>query len=357
VSAELRAIQAVPMSVTAFVGEAPRGPLHTPVQVSSFAEFEQHFGGLDSSKELGYEVFQFFANGGTAAWIVRSPDNDGLLDALNSLDSMDGFGLLAMPSVTSPEVFSAAVAFCQRHRAFYIVDPPREAGGHSDLAKFLNTLGIGASPNAAIFYPWVKVPDPAEGGRLRLCAPSGSVAGVIARTDTERGVWKTPAGTEAHLHGVAQLASEVSAEDAAALNARAINCLRLFPPHGPVVWGSRTLAGADAQASEFKYIPVRRLALLIEQCLYRGTQWAVSEPNDEALWTQITASVGAFLDALFRQGAFAGATSTQAYFVKCGATTMTPQDLERGLLNIVIGFAPLRAAEFIVSRVVQKVSV
>lgn len=355
-SAERRAIQAVPMAVTAFVGQAPHGPLHTPMQVSSFAEFEQLFGGLDSSKELGYAVIQFFANGGTAAWIVRSPNNDGLLDGLNSLDSTDDVGIFAMPGVTSSEVISAAVAFCQRHQAFYIVDPPREAGGYSDLAQFLDTLGIGASPDAALFYPWVKVRDPADGGSLRLSAPSGSVAGVIARTDTERGVWKTPAGTEAHLNGVAQLGNDVSAADASGLNARAINCLRRFPSTGPVVWGSRTLAGADAQASAFKYIPVRRLALLIEQSLHRGTQWAAFEPNDEALWAQITASVGAFLEGLFRQGAFAGATTTQAYFVKCDATTMTAQDIERGVLNVVVGFAPLRAAEFIVLRVVQKVS-
>ena len=137
------------------------------------------------------------------------------------------------------------------------------------------------------------------------------------------------------------------------LNPLGVNCLRTFPAAGRVVWGARTLQGDDRLASEWKYVPVRRTALFIEESLYRGTQWVVFEPNDEPLWAQIRLNVGAFMQNLFRQGAFQGKTPAEAYFVKCDKETTTQNDINLGIVNIVVGFAPLKPAEFVVIKLQQ----
>jgi len=137
------------------------------------------------------------------------------------------------------------------------------------------------------------------------------------------------------------------------LNPIGVNCLRTFPVIGNVVWGARTLEGADLLASEWKYVPVRRLALFIEESLYRGTQWVVFEPNDEPLWAQIRLNVGAFMHNLFRQGAFQGTSPREAYFVKCDGETTTQNDIDLGIVNILVGFAPLKPAEFVIIKIQQ----
>jgi phage tail sheath protein FI len=183
--------------------------------------------------------------------------------------------------------------------------------------------------------------------------PCGAVAGVFARTDASRGVWKAPAGLEATLVGVSQLSVSLTDAENGELNPLAINCLRTMPAVGSVAWGSRTLNGDDRLASEWKYIPVRRLALYIEESLYRGTQWVVFEPNDEPLWAQIRLNLGAFMHNLFRQGAFQGKTPREAYFVKCDKETTTQNDINLGIVNILVGFAPLKPAEFVVIKIQQ----
>ena len=175
----------------------------------------------------------------------------------------------------------------------------------------------------------------------------------MARTDAQRGVWKAPAGIEATLQGVPELSVKLTDEENGELNPLGVNCLRSFPIIGRIVWGSRTLRGADVLADEYKYIPVRRLALYIEESLFRGTQWVVFEPNDEPLWAQIRLNVGAFMNTLFRQGAFQGTTPRQAYFVKCDNETTTQNDIDRGIVNIVVGFAPLKPAEFVIIKLQQ----
>jgi phage tail sheath protein FI len=137
------------------------------------------------------------------------------------------------------------------------------------------------------------------------------------------------------------------------LNPLGVNCLRTFPVTGRVVWGARTLRGADILADDYKYVPVRRLALFLEETLYRGTQWVVFEPNDEPLWAQIRLNVGAFMQNLFRQGAFAGTTPREAYFVKCDSETTTQADVDLGRVNILVGFAPLKPAEFVIIQIQQ----
>jgi len=184
-------------------------------------------------------------------------------------------------------------------------------------------------------------------------AACGAVAGVFARTDTQRGVWKAPAGLDATLVGAPALSVPLTDAENGELNPLGINCLRAFPAVGRVVWGSRTLRGADQLADEYKYVPVRRTALYIEESLYRGLKWVVFEPNSETLWGQIRLNVGAFMHNLFRQGAFQGTTPRDAYFVKCDKETTTQNDIDLGIVNIVVGFSPLKPAEFVIIQLQQ----
>jgi phage tail sheath protein FI len=183
--------------------------------------------------------------------------------------------------------------------------------------------------------------------------PCGTVAGIFARTDTQRGVWKAPAGLDAALVDAPKLSVPLTDDENGELNPLGVNCLRAFPVYGRVVWGARTLRGADQLADEYKYIPVRRTALYIEESLYRGLKWVVFEPNDEPLWAQIRLNVGAFMHNLFRQGAFQGTTPREAYFVKCDKETTTQNDINLGIVNVVVGFAPLKPAEFVIIKLQQ----
>jgi phage tail sheath protein FI len=175
----------------------------------------------------------------------------------------------------------------------------------------------------------------------------------MARTDAARGVWKAPAGIDATLAGVSDLTVNLTNDENGMLNPLGVNCFRTFPVFGRVVWGARTLRGADQAADEYKYVPVRRLALFLEESLFRGTQWVVFEPNDEPLWAQIRLNLGAFMQGLFRQGAFEGTNPRDAYFVKCDAETTTVNDRNLGRVNILVGFAPLRPAEFVILQIQQ----
>jgi phage tail sheath protein FI len=203
--------------------------------------------------------------------------------------------------------------------------------------------------HSAVFYPKLRVNDR---GLVRAINPSGAIAGLIARTDATRGVWKAPAGTEADLRGVLGLDVRLTDLENGVLNKIGVNCLRSFPA-GTVNWGARTMDGLDDLGSEWKYIPIRRLALFLEESLYRGTQWAVFEPNDEPLWANIRLNIGAFMNGLFRQGAFQGSTRDEAFYVKCDAETTTQADRNLGIVNIEIGFAPLKPAEFVVITIQQ----
>jgi phage tail sheath protein FI len=166
-------------------------------------------------------------------------------------------------------------------------------------------------------------------------------------------VWKAPAGIDASITGAAGLRTSLTDLENGTLNIQAIDCLRTFAVYGTVVWGARTLRGNNQVGSEWKYIPVRRLALYIEESLFRGTKWVVFEPNDEPLWAQIRLNVGAFMQGLFRQGALQGRSPREAYFVKCDAETTTQTDRNLGIVNILVGFAPLKPAEFVVIRIQQ----
>ena len=230
-----------------------------------------------------------------------------------ALRQADLFNLLCipraalLPDAELVQVASQATAFCERSRAFFLLDIPPAINTLAEMKDWMDTHGSLRSRNSAVYFPRLQVADPLNGFRLRSVGPSGTLAGVYARTDSERGVWKAPAGIEAVLRGLSGMDMKLTDVENGVLNPLGINCLRVFPIYGSVAWGARTLDGADQAGSEWKYVPIRRLALMLEESLFRGTKWVVFEPNDEPLWARIRLNVGAFMTGLFRQGAFQGA--------------------------------------------------
>jgi uncharacterized protein len=300
----------------------------------------------------------------------RDEISDPALEAgkhgMYALLNADLFNLLCIPphklssdpDATAPvdvesQLIDEVAAFCLAHRAFFIVDPPYGStlSGAGAIATFQG--GLTATNHSALYFPTLWQPNSLHDNQFEEFAPGGAVAGVMARTDSNRGVWKAPAGLEARLFGVPAFSVSLNDADTGQLNPLGINCLRAMPAAGRVIWGARTLEGSDRLASEWKYIPVRRTALFLEESLYRGTQWVVFEPNDEPLWAQIRLNVGAFMQSLFRQGAFQGKTPREAYFVKCDSETTTQTDIDHGIVNILVGFAPLKPAEFVVIKIQQ----
>ncbi|WP_321416886.1 phage tail sheath C-terminal domain-containing protein [uncultured Desulfobacter sp.] len=283
-----------------------------------------------------------------------------------ALEDVDLFNLLCIPraSVVSGDdalsvneafaVQRAAIDYCEERRAFFLMDTPTGRDEVQEIKDWLEENAGLRHKNAALYFPRIEIPDPLNGYRLRSIGACGTIAGLYARTDSTRGVWKAPAGTEATLKNAKQLEYCLTDRQNGTLNPLAINCLRNFPVYGPVCWGARTLEGSDQQASEWKYVPIRRLALFIEESLFRGTQWVVFEPNDEPLWAQIRLNIGAFMHDLFRKGAFQGRrTPREAYFVKCDKETTPQNDINNGIVNIIVGFAPLKPAEFVIISIQQ----
>lgn len=357
-------------------------------------EFADGAGTLSSALGLNNKStqnVQQYALNNTAAGAQVSPTtkgDDGSWDPVNDLDGMtsgllgdqnaktgmwalmdvDLFNILCIP-VTShmPAVGDAhaasvatnAISLCGTRRAFYILDPPQGLAtvGANDkppaIAAWLDANDSLRDRNAAIYFPRIDIPDPLNGFRLRATPASGTIAGLYARTDATRGVFKAPAGTDASLTGVQDLEYNLTDGENGVLNPLGINALRSFPIYGPICWGARTLFGADQLADDYKYIPVRRYALFLEESLFRGTQWVVFEPNDEGLWAQIRLNIGSFMQDQFRQGAFQGSTPQQAFFVKVDSETTTQTDINNGIVNIIVGFAPLKPAEFVVIQIQQ----
>lgn len=311
----------------------------------------------------------------------RDPDqymgNAAKKTGLHQLLKTDIFNMLCLPDIhwldeqvrpaggSVQGLRAAALQLCVERRAILLVDPPSswtdiQTGGDSNATVVGTVLDKMAElelgdpgKNAAVYYPRVLAPDPLLGGAVRPFPPCGVMAGVLARTDVQRGVWKAPAGTDASLSGVTELEVPLTDLEIGRLNPLGVNCLRRLPAAGPVAWGARTLRGADRLASEWKYLPVRRLALFIEESLFRGTHWVVFEPNDEPLWASIRLNVGAFMNSLFRAGAFQGRTPQDAYLVKCDKDTNPQNDIDRGIVNIQVGFAPLKPAEFVIVHIQQ----
>jgi len=279
---------------------------------------------------------------------------------LYALEKADLFNLLCIPpdkrdGNVDAEIYAEVLAYCSKRRAMLIVDPPIEWAAQPETAAAQAMQGIGSlkisgemARNAILYFPRVLQADPLRENQPDVFPACGIVAGIMARTDATRGVWKAPAGLDATLNGILGLQAVLTDAENGQLNPLAINCLRVFPTIGSVLWGARTMRGADQLADDYKYVPVRRLALYIEETLYRSTQWAVFEPNDEPLWSQLRLNIGTFMHDLFRQGAFQGQKPSDAYFVQCDSTTTTQSDINKGFVNIIVGFAPLKPAEFVV---------
>ena len=251
------------------------------------------------------------------------------------------------------QVITDTIEYAATRGAMMIMDPPSAWTRAASAVEGVSTTGFPVSSHAALYFPRIRQPDPARDNRVATFAPSGAVAGVIARTVATHGVWKAPEGMAANLDGVTDLSVRLSDDEINELSQLGVNCLNAIPGGGHFIWGARTREGADQLGSQWKYLPVQRTALYIESSLQGGLQWVAFEPNDETTWSEIRLAVGDFLNQLFRQGAFAGETAVESYFVKCDSTTTNGEDIESQIVNIVVGFAPLKPAEFVVLELQQ----
>lgn len=291
-----------------------------------------------------------------ATAILGDPDAK---TGLYGLEDADLFNILSVPlaaKLPGPQmtaVVSEALTYCQRRRAFMILDVPARIDTMQEIRDWIDDNAGFRHRNAATYFPRLLIPDPENDFLPRSVGASGTIAGIYARTDSTRGVWKAPAGLDARLRGVSELDFKMTDAENGSINPIGVNAIRVFPVHGQVVWGARTLDGADVAASEWKYVSVRRTALMIEESLFRGTKWVVFEPNDEPTWAKVRQNVGAFMMGLFRQGAFQGSTPEKAFYVKCDGETTTANDRNLGIVNVEVGFAPLKPAEFVVIKIQQ----
>lgn len=309
-------------------------------------------------------------------WTLIGPTAFAPVFATNaSLDKVPIFNLMALPGITDPTVLAEALAYCEAKRAFLVMDAPANAvadtvaekmsGAPSNPATMAsiwsgsaaNTPPTPAPPvsaNGAIYFPELQTTDPVTGA-ASTSPPSGFVAGILAREDNSRGVWKSPAGLETTILGTTGVVpwGNLTDPEQGVLNAVGVNCIRTFAGIGSVVFGARTLVADNPAYQQWMYVAVRRMALFIEQSLAASLRWAIFEPNDLPLWNALTQEVQAFLLGLYRQGAFAGATADQSFHVQCDSTTTTPADVDNGVVNIVVGFAPLKPAEFVVVQITQ----
>ncbi|MEU4244768.1 phage tail sheath C-terminal domain-containing protein [Actinoplanes sp. NPDC026619] len=290
-------------------------------------------------------------------------DFGGAFATDGALDKVTVFNLLLTPGIWDPAVVGTALAFAERKHAFVLVDPPPDVGADQTsnlplvadlMTDALFPRRIPKSENGALYFPYLVTSDPATGAPLTV-APSGSVAGVIAREDNDRGVWKAPAGLEALVQNVAGVVPGGRMTDPrqGTLNPIGVNCLRSFPGVGTVVFGARTLVAGNPALQQFRYVPVRRMTLFLEQSLLASLGWVIFEPNDSPLWVSIKTTIDGFMTGLFTLGAFQGATPSQAFQVRCDASTTTPDDQANGIVNIVVAFAPLKPAEFVIIKIAQ----
>jgi len=369
-----RLIEGAETSVAAFVGNADKGPAGRAELVQSFDDYKSIYGGIASQGDtLGLAVQSFFINGGRSAYICRlAGEGSELATAKDYADFYDRIlqkirdvSILLLPGVylasdgSGNKIINATLAHCEKMKnRMAIIDPP--PGLELDQAA-VSRLALPTSSYAALYYPWVKVANPlynamtsSKTDKTIAVAPSAFAAGIWSRFDHKLGVWKAPAGMEAGINGAVGLQYKVGDAEQSQLNPSGVNCIRDMSKVGTVIWGSRSLA--TKTDPEWRYIPVRRTANMIEQSIFEGTQWAVFEPNDHRLWSSLRSNIASFMDGLFRRGALQGASASDAYFVRCGlGDTMTQPDIDAGNVIVIVGFAPLKPAEFVIVRIRHKV--
>jgi phage tail sheath protein FI len=374
-----RPIGAVGTSTAGFAGIAPDAGARVDeaVAINNWSEFLRVYAGGDNppSTPLARAVFGFLDNGGTRCWVVNVGENGQLTGTgrrragLQVLETVDEISILAAPGFHDPVSHEALLSMAERSRTMVaICDPAPGIDDISTLTK-VATAGSGKptkppaegapapapepanrprqSDYGTFYYPWLKVRDPLS-GELVFTPPSGHVAGIWARTDALRGVHKAPANEP--VRGAVDLSYLVTRPEHDVLNPRGVNCLRFFAGEGIRVWGARTLA---AEASEWRYLNVRRLSIALEQAIGNGTRWMVFEPNDYTLWRSIRRDIGAFLTRVWRDGALLGRTPEEAFFVKCDEETNPADVRDAGMVVAHIGIAVVKPAEFVVFKLSQ----
>jgi phage tail sheath protein FI len=367
------AIDGVSTSVAGFVGVTKKGPAKAgkPLLVESFARFEKVFGGylphdVNGVNALAYAVHGYFANGGTKLYIKRvvaasgktprvtefvGKDNGkGRRTGVHALKDIGEISVVAAPGITSPSVQKALIRQCETLKnRFAILDPaPGPKGAPSTLGGVRDQRLALETKFAALYYPRLMVADAITGSPIPV-PPSGHLAGVFARVDALRGVWKAPIGET--IIGISGLETRVTDQDQSVLDASPvnINAIRQFAGKGVLVFGARVITSDN----EWKYVNVRRFVTFLEQSIENGTRWVVLEPNVESLWAQVRLEVSSFLFNLWKAGALQGVKPEEAFFVKCDHTTMTQNDLDNGRLIVLVGVALLKPAEFALFRIGQ----
>jgi phage tail sheath protein FI len=368
IAASPQRIEGVRTGTTGMVGVTECGPDGIAL-ITSFAEFASEFNAtlpepaaalrdkwaldLDEGGHWWHfplAVKGFFDNGGQRLFVKRINRDDlsalsvdDFVAGIQTLREVDEVALCLAPGLWSTKIHDALINLCETNRdCFAILDAPDglDITGVRSFRQRFNTAF------ASLYYPWLEVADPVTSGEVQL-APSGHIAGIYARVDLERGVHRGPANET--IRGITKIARDVTGVEQAVLNPEGINALRFFPGRGNLVWGGRTLSSD----SDWKYVNVRRLLIFLEDSIAKGTQWAIFEPNNERLWTNVRQTVADFLSNLWRQGVFSGNKAEEAFFVKCDRTTMTQDDLDQGRLICLIGVAAVKPAEFVIFRIGQ----
>jgi phage tail sheath protein FI len=334
ISLSAKSIEGVDTSTTAFLGETKKGP-DTPTMVTSWREFESIFGsyfGID--KFLPYTVEGFFENDGQRCFVCRVTEGD-YGAALTKLEAVEPVSIVYSPNALAVAgLADALIEHCEKMKRFCIFDSLK-GQAPSGVSKPRSTSF------AALYYPWIYV-NPTRTSMDCLVPPGGHVAGIYARTDNSVGVHKAPANQV--VKGAVSLELEVTQAQQEKLNPQGINCIRSFTGRGILVWGARTLS----EDAEFKYVNVRRLMLFLEHSIQQGTTWVVFEPNCEATWAKVSLQVENFLVDCWRKGILRGTTPQEAYFVHCNHATTTQKDIKEGRLNILVGAATIKPAEYLI---------
>lgn len=378
-----RPIEAVGTSVAGFVGVAPDpdAPLNKVIAINNWTEFVARFAAkVDSTTDLAKGVYAYFMNGGSRAYVVNvgagNPISGGKTrTGLDLFEQYDGISTVAACGYSDIGSHTALLAHCDKMRFRFALldspevvdditrlkkvatDKPAPSGGDGAGKAAVNSSGglrppESSSGRGAFYFPWMTMRDPFDSKKVVGLAPSGAVAGIFARVDGTRGVHKAPANEG--VAGATSVSYRVTREEQEELNPAGVNVIRFFDDAGVRVWGARTLANS---ASEWRYVNVRRLFNMIEESIDRGTRSAVFEPNDRPLWQAIKRDVGAFLGRIWRDGALMGRTAEQAFFVQCDESINTQDEIDAGRVNVNVGIAPVKPAEFVVFRVSQGASV
>jgi len=376
-----RPIEAVGTSTAGFVGVAPIADAHLDeaFAINNWSQFEKEFvGDSKAGTPLANAVYGFFLNGGSRCYVVNTKGAiSGRGKGLDQLAKIDEIAIIAAPGMTDAASYSALLDSAELLKdRVAILDAPATA---ADVDSLTRAAQVGAAPSAAaaggseggggrraaaaaggglrardsdggygaFYFPWLRVRD-AVTDEIISVPPSGHLAGIYARTDTERGVHKAPANVT--IRGALGVTQDVSRAEQDVLNPAGVNCIRFFTREGVRVWGARTLAPS---ASNWRYLNVRRLFNMVEESIAQNTRWVVFEPNDRPLWKSIQRDVGAFLTLLWRQGALQGASPHEAFFVKCDEETNPPEVIDAGQVVTLIGMAPVKPAEFVIFRIGQ----